>query len=94
MTNEWLSKLAIDGLCKAIAVFLHYSLLSTFAWMAIEGLHLYLMLIKVFNIYVRHYIYKLAIAGWGEYQSSILLFDDTLCFTHQLFIDPVEYFIK
>ncbi|XP_032892358.1 adhesion G-protein coupled receptor G2-like [Amblyraja radiata] len=65
LANEWLSKLAIDGLCKAIAVFLHYSLLSTLAWMAIEGLHLYLMLIKVFNIYVRHYIYKLAFAGWG-----------------------------
>ncbi|XP_078251249.1 adhesion G-protein coupled receptor G2-like, partial [Rhinoraja longicauda] len=65
LANEWLSKLAIEGLCKTIAVFLHYSLLCTFTWMAIEGLHLYLLLIKVFNIYVRHYIPKLTFMGWG-----------------------------
>ncbi|XP_059848623.1 adhesion G-protein coupled receptor G1-like [Hypanus sabinus] len=65
LTNEWISKLMIDGLCKTMAVLLHYSLLCTFTWMAIEGLHLYLMLIKVFNIYVKHYIQKLALMGWG-----------------------------
>ncbi|XP_072925895.1 adhesion G-protein coupled receptor G1-like [Hemitrygon akajei] len=65
LTNEWISKLMIDGLCKTMAVLLHYSLLCTFTWMAIEGLHLYLMLIKVFNTYVKHYIPKLALMGWG-----------------------------
>ncbi|XP_051884681.1 adhesion G-protein coupled receptor G2-like [Pristis pectinata] len=65
LTNEWLSKLMIEGLCKTIAVFLHYSLLCTLTWMAIEGLHLYLMLIKVFNTYIKHYIQKLAFLGWG-----------------------------
>ncbi|XP_062923624.1 adhesion G-protein coupled receptor G2-like [Mobula hypostoma] len=65
LTNEWISKLMVDGLCKTIAVFLHYSLLCTITWMVIEGLHLYLMLIKVFNIYVKRYIQKLALMGWG-----------------------------
>ncbi|XP_062923623.1 adhesion G-protein coupled receptor G2-like [Mobula hypostoma] len=65
LTNEWISKLMVDGLCKTIAVFLHYSLLCTLTWMAIEGLHLYLMLIKVFNIYVKLYIQKLALMSWG-----------------------------
>ncbi|XP_062923625.1 adhesion G-protein coupled receptor G2-like [Mobula hypostoma] len=65
LTNEWISKLMVDGACKTIAVFLHYSLLCTITWMAIEGLHLYLMLIKVFNIYVKCYIQKLALMGWG-----------------------------
>ncbi|XP_072925887.1 adhesion G-protein coupled receptor G1-like isoform X1 [Hemitrygon akajei] len=65
LTNEWISKLMIDGLCKTMAVLLHYSLLCTFTWMAIEGLHLYLLLIKVFNIYVKYYIQKLVLMGWG-----------------------------
>ncbi|XP_072925894.1 adhesion G-protein coupled receptor G1-like [Hemitrygon akajei] len=65
LTNEWISKLMIDGLCKTMAVLLHYSLLCTFTWMAIEGLHLYLMLIKVLNTYVKRYIQKLALMGWG-----------------------------
>ncbi|XP_072135516.1 adhesion G-protein coupled receptor G5-like isoform X2 [Mobula birostris] len=65
LTNEWIRKLMADGLCKTIAVFLHYSLLCTLTWMAIEGFHLYLMLIKVFNIYVKYYIQKLVLLGWG-----------------------------
>ncbi|XP_062923622.1 adhesion G-protein coupled receptor G1-like [Mobula hypostoma] len=65
LTNEWITKLMVDGLCKTIALFLHYSLLCTLTWMAIEGLHLYLMLIKVFNIYVKYYIQKLVMLGWG-----------------------------
>ncbi|XP_069755538.1 adhesion G-protein coupled receptor G5-like [Narcine bancroftii] len=65
LINEWFSDLMIDGLCKTLAVFLHYSLLCLFTWMAIEGLHLYLMIVKVFNIYVKHYIQKMALVGWG-----------------------------
>ncbi|XP_072135477.1 adhesion G-protein coupled receptor G2-like [Mobula birostris] len=65
LTNEWISKLMVDGVCKTIAVFLHYSLLCTLTWMVIEGFHLYLLLIKVLNIYVKRYIQKLALMGWG-----------------------------
>uniref|UniRef100_UPI00398EA250 adhesion G-protein coupled receptor G2-like n=1 Tax=Pristiophorus japonicus TaxID=55135 RepID=UPI00398EA250 len=65
LTNIWLSMLRNDGLCKTIAVCLHYSLLCTFTWMGIEAFHLYMMLIKVFNTYVKYYIQKLAFIGWG-----------------------------
>uniref|UniRef100_H3A2A6 Adhesion G protein-coupled receptor G3 n=1 Tax=Latimeria chalumnae TaxID=7897 RepID=H3A2A6_LATCH len=54
-----------DGLCIAFAAVLHFSLLSTFTWMGIEGFHLYMLLIRVYNTYVRHYIVKLGIVGWG-----------------------------
>ncbi|XP_070543312.1 adhesion G protein-coupled receptor L2-like [Ptychodera flava] len=35
--------------CTFIAVFLHYFLLSSFAWMLVEGLYLYTQIVKVFT---------------------------------------------
>uniref|UniRef100_W5MG00 Uncharacterized protein n=1 Tax=Lepisosteus oculatus TaxID=7918 RepID=W5MG00_LEPOC len=64
LLNEWLTSKAMSTLCTFIAVFMHYSLLSCFTWMAIEAVHLYLLMIKVFNTYIRHYISKLSVAGW------------------------------
>ena len=54
------------GLCLYMALFLHYSLLATFSWMALEGFHIYLLIVKVFNIYIKKYMLKLALVGWGE----------------------------
>ncbi|XP_043955040.1 adhesion G-protein coupled receptor G2-like [Gambusia affinis] len=52
-------------LCLYVALLLHYSVLASFTWMAVEGFHLYLVLVKVFNIYVRRYLLKLSVVGWG-----------------------------
>ncbi|XP_077058209.1 adhesion G-protein coupled receptor G5 [Siphateles boraxobius] len=65
MLSEWAATLGIEEFCVFIAVMIHYSLLSCFTWMAIEALHLYLLLIRVFNIYIRHYMIKLSLIGWG-----------------------------
>uniref|UniRef100_A0A672YKI2 Adhesion G protein-coupled receptor G1 n=1 Tax=Sphaeramia orbicularis TaxID=375764 RepID=A0A672YKI2_9TELE len=54
-----------NGLCFYMALLLHYSLLATFIWMALEGFHLYLLLVRVFNIYIRKYLLKLTLVGWG-----------------------------
>ena len=35
--------------CRTVAVLLHYLILSTFTWMGIEAVHLYQMLVKVFQ---------------------------------------------
>uniref|UniRef100_A0AAX7TQQ1 Adhesion G protein-coupled receptor G3 n=1 Tax=Astatotilapia calliptera TaxID=8154 RepID=A0AAX7TQQ1_ASTCA len=53
------------GVCLYMALALHYSLLTTFSWMALEGFHLYLLLVKVFNIYIKRYLLKLSVVGWG-----------------------------
>nr|XP_033805806.1 adhesion G-protein coupled receptor G2 [Geotrypetes seraphini]XP_033805807.1 adhesion G-protein coupled receptor G2 [Geotrypetes seraphini] len=55
----------IPGLCISVAVFLHYFLLASFTWMGLEAFHMYLALVKVFNTYVRRYILKFCIVGWG-----------------------------
>ncbi|KAI3377619.1 hypothetical protein L3Q82_008775, partial [Scortum barcoo] len=54
-----------DWVCRALGLFLHWSVLATFTWTALEGFHLYLLLVRVFNIYVRKYLLKLSLVGWG-----------------------------
>ncbi|XP_031471095.1 adhesion G-protein coupled receptor G5 isoform X2 [Phasianus colchicus] len=51
--------------CQAAAALLHGSLLCALGWMWAEGFHLYFLLIKVYNIYVRHYLLKLCLCTWG-----------------------------
>ncbi|XP_041646361.1 adhesion G-protein coupled receptor G5-like [Cheilinus undulatus] len=65
LPSQAVAALSSYGLCLYIALALHFSLLSTFSWMALEGFHLYLLLVRVFNIYVRRYLLKLSVFGWG-----------------------------
>uniref|UniRef100_UPI0037E9942F adhesion G-protein coupled receptor G5-like n=1 Tax=Semicossyphus pulcher TaxID=241346 RepID=UPI0037E9942F len=65
LMTEWGATVKPDWVCVFLAAFMHYSLLCCFTWMAIEALHLYLLLIKVFNTYYKHYLVKLSLAGWG-----------------------------
>lgn len=66
LLTEWGATVTSDWVCVFVAALMHYSLLCCFTWMAIEALHLYLLLIKVFNTYYKHYMVKLSLAGWGE----------------------------
>lgn len=66
LLDSWLSTMEKDGLCKAVAIFLHYFLLTSFTWMGLESVHMYIALVKVFNTYIRRYILKFCIVGWGE----------------------------
>ncbi|KAK1903647.1 Adhesion G-protein coupled receptor G4 [Dissostichus eleginoides] len=65
LLNSWLSSFSNYGLCIATAATLHYFLLASFTWMGLEAVHMYLALVKVFNIYVPSYILKFCVAGWG-----------------------------
>lgn len=51
--------------CQVFGALLHWSLLGTFTWTAIEGFHLYILVVRVFNIYIRKYLLKLSVVGWG-----------------------------
>ncbi|XP_075059674.1 adhesion G-protein coupled receptor G6 isoform X6 [Mixophyes fleayi] len=65
LLDSWLASFDIDGLCIAVAALLHFFLLSTFTWMGLEAVHMYIALVKVFNTYIRRYILKFCIIGWG-----------------------------
>ncbi|XP_062327772.1 uncharacterized protein LOC134028308 [Osmerus eperlanus] len=65
LLSEWGASLGMAWVCVLIAAVMHYSLLCSFSWMALEALHLYLMLVKVFNTYYKHYMVKISILGWG-----------------------------
>nr|XP_009683269.1 PREDICTED: probable G-protein coupled receptor 112 [Struthio camelus australis] len=65
LVNSWLSSFNKPGLCITVAALLHYFLLAAFTWMCLESVHMYLALVKVFNVYIPKYILKFCIAGWG-----------------------------
>ncbi|XP_045888794.1 adhesion G-protein coupled receptor G1-like isoform X1 [Micropterus dolomieu] len=68
LCSFWVWQLKEDEegwVCRILGLFLHWSLLATFSWSALEGFHLYLLLVRVFNIYVRRYLLKLSLVGWG-----------------------------
>ncbi|XP_072362111.1 adhesion G-protein coupled receptor G2-like [Scyliorhinus torazame] len=65
LTDSWMASFNSYGLCITVAASLHYFLLASFTWMCIEAIHMYFALVKVFNIYVRHYILKFCVIGWG-----------------------------
>ncbi|KAM9389949.1 adhesion G-protein coupled receptor G2 [Phaethornis superciliosus] len=65
LLDSWIALYYKEGPCIAIAVLLHYFLLASFTWMGLEAFHMYLALVKVFNTYVRKYILKFCIVGWG-----------------------------
>jgi len=54
----------IKGVCKAVAIILHYFFIASFAWMCVEAIHLFTKIVSVFNmqaIRMRHYF----ALGWG-----------------------------
>ncbi|KAG5269572.1 hypothetical protein AALO_G00203540 [Alosa alosa] len=65
LINDFLTALRIPAVCIAMAALTHYAELSMLTWVAIEGLHLYLLFIRVFNIHIRRYLLKLGLLGWG-----------------------------
>ncbi|KTG46792.1 hypothetical protein cypCar_00006904 [Cyprinus carpio] len=65
LLNSWISSFGIYGLCIAVAVTLHYFLLTSFTWMGLGAVNMYFALVKVFNVYVPSYILKFCLLGWG-----------------------------
>eukprot|EP00058_Branchiostoma_floridae_P027789 XP_002613280.1 hypothetical protein BRAFLDRAFT_68245 [Branchiostoma floridae] len=54
--------------CTVIAIALHYLFLAVFAWMCVEGIELYIILVKIFNLKNSRMVYYYLL-GYGEHWS-------------------------
>ncbi|XP_006130799.4 adhesion G-protein coupled receptor G7 [Pelodiscus sinensis] len=54
-----------NALCTAVAVLLHYFLLATFMWTALNSAQLYLLLLKTLKPLPGHFTLIMSIIGWG-----------------------------
>ncbi len=51
--------------CQVVAVLLHYFFLVSFMWMLMEGVFLYLALVKVFITTTKKYLIIFTVASYG-----------------------------
>uniref|UniRef100_A0A8C3B2J3 Adhesion G protein-coupled receptor G7 n=1 Tax=Cairina moschata TaxID=8855 RepID=A0A8C3B2J3_CAIMO len=54
-----------DSWCMAVAVLLHYFLLATFMWTAVNCVQLYLLLIRAMKPLPGNFIVTMSVIGWG-----------------------------
>ena len=57
--------------CRLVAVLLHYWFLVSFMWMLMEGVVLYVALVRVFVTYHARYITAFTIASYGECRAPL-----------------------
>lgn len=91
LINNFVANLQNSVGCKIMAAFMHYFMLSTFTWFAVQALHLWLQLHMGVKTAIRHYILKVSISGWCELTSGFSAVDcdcEHLCFSDFLFLLP------
>ena len=77
LINNYVAKTKNSMGCKIIAALMHYFMLATFSWFAVQGLHLCLQLYSMGRIVVQNYILKVSVTSWSEYRNcSILSFQE------------------
>ena len=54
--------------CRAAAIALHYFVLATFMWMAVEAYNMYLCFVKILATNKSYFMTKCLIAGWGMFK--------------------------
>lgn len=66
LSNEYVARAKDITACKVMAGFMHYCLLSSFTWFALEAFHLCMQMVK-HSVTIKHYIIKISLVGWGEF---------------------------
>ena len=70
---------ALQAVCVAVAALMQYFLMAAFCWMLVEGIYLYLYVVKVYNINNKMTIYH--VLSWG---TLCTIFICHYCWEHQL----------
>ena len=70
--------------CQSVAVLLHYWFLVSFMWMLMEGVILYVALVRVFIKYHARYMIAFTISSYGMVQKLMIKINlvSLLCITH------------
>lgn len=69
LINNIVAKLKSSVGCKIIAALMHYFMLATFTWFAVQAFHLCLQMHMGGKIVIRRYILKVSMTSWSEYTS-------------------------
>ena len=77
LLNDHPLSCTLQVVCSAIAVLLHYLFLVVFMWMLMEGVVLYVALVKVFIKFHKRYIAAFTVASYGQHRIII-----NFCFDH------------
>ncbi|XP_041815331.1 adhesion G-protein coupled receptor G5-like [Chelmon rostratus] len=90
LINNFVAKLKSSVGCKIMAALMHYFMLATFTWFAVQAFHLCLQLYTGGNIAIRHYVLKVSITSWvlpsvvgvvlliiGKYGEQVILTNDS-----------------
>ena len=72
--------------CKAFAVLLHYFILTSFSWMAVEGFNLYIYFVKVMIRQVPGFFWKANIFAWGKAYCMIICSLHAFSFQSQIYL--------
>ena len=56
--------ISLQGACVAVAALMQYFLMAAFCWMLVEGIYLYLFVVKVYNINDKMRMYY--VMSWGK----------------------------
>ena len=59
----------LQQLCSAMAVIQHVTHIAIFSWMLVEGIHLYIKVVKVFSVRKLYITY--VCIGWGKIQDFL-----------------------
>ncbi|XP_042245957.1 adhesion G-protein coupled receptor G2-like [Thunnus maccoyii] len=90
LINSFVAKMKNSVGCKIMAAFMHYFMLATFTWFAVQAFHLCLQLYTGGNISIHRYILKASITSWvlpsivvivlfilGKYGEQVIHTDNT-----------------
>ena len=64
--------ISLQGACVAVAAITQYFLMAAFCWMLVEGIYLYLFVVKVYNINNKMKMYFAM--SWGKLLSNGLFY--------------------
>ncbi|XP_033991457.1 LOW QUALITY PROTEIN: adhesion G-protein coupled receptor G1-like [Trematomus bernacchii] len=65
LINNFVAKVGNAVGCKIMAAVMHYSMLATFTWFAVQAFHLCLQLHVGGKVVIPHYILKVSIISWA-----------------------------